>query len=92
MGDGHHGSRVLCGARAGLDENGKIRTESGVGCRQNPPAAGTAIGGDDRGRNTSDECLRRSKKVVTPYKWPVCAKIGGGKGEPIEGSNFSARH
>ena len=46
-----------------------------VGCRQSPPAAGAAIDGGDGCRNTSDESPRRSRMVVNPHMWPVCAKI-----------------
>ena len=56
-----------------------------VGCRQSPPAAGAAIDGGDGCRNTSDESPRRSRKVVNPHMWPVCAKfaiISGVKGSP----------
>ena len=45
-----------------------------VGCRQSLPAAGAAIKGGDGCRNTSDESPRRSRKVVNPHMWPVCAK------------------
>ena len=51
----------------------KNRSESVVGCRQSPPAAGTAIDGGGGGRNTSDETLRRSRKVVkSSYVVRVC--------------------
>ena len=58
-----------------------------VGCRQRPPAAGSAIDGGDGCRNTSDESPRRSRKVVNPHMWPVCAKItiiGGDEREPTQ--------
>ena len=37
--------------------------------------ARTAIDGDGGSRCTSDESPRRSRKVVDPHTWPVCAKI-----------------
>ena len=58
----------------------------------NPPAAGAAIDGGDGGRNTGGETPRRSKKVVNPHTWPVCAKIaklGGGEREPTQVNTFS---
>ena len=51
-------------------------------------------GGDGR-RHTSDETPRRSRKVVNPHRWPVCAKIaaiGGGEREPIQDSIFGTGH
>ena len=89
------GSRGFCGARADLGGYGKYRSEIVVGCRQSPPAAGTAIDGGDGCRNTSDESPRRSRKVVNPHMWPVCAKIAiisGGEREPTQDSTFGAGH
>ena len=65
-----------------------------VGCRQSPPAAGAAIDGGDGCRNTSDESPRRSRKVVNPHMWPVCAKIAivsGGEKEPTQDFPCRAR-
>ena len=95
MGDDRRGSRGFCRARADLGGYGKTRSESVFSSRQNPPAARTAIDGGDGGANTSDETPRRSKEVVSPYSWPVCAKtttIGGGEREPTQDSIFSAGH
>ena len=95
LGDGRRGSRGFCGARAVLGGYGINRSESGVGSSKNWLAAGTTIGGGDGGRNTSDKPPRRSRKVVNPYTWSVCAKIakiGRGEREPTQGSNFSARY
>ena len=92
---GRRGSRGFCGARADLGGYGKNRTESDIGRRQSPPAAGTAIDGGNGGRNTSDESLRSSRKVINPHTWLMCAKIfklGGGEREPIQDSTFSAGH
>ena len=50
---------------------------------------------DDKCRNTSDETPRRSRKIVNPHTWPVCAKIaifGGGEKEPTQDSTFGAGH
>ena len=54
LGDSRRGSRGLCGTRAYLGEYGKTRRETVVGCKQSPPAAGTAIDSGDRCRNTSE--------------------------------------
>ena len=85
LGDGRRGSRGFCGSRADLGGYGEDRSEIVVGCRQSPPAAGVAIDGGDGCRNTSDECFRKSRKVVNPHTWPVCAKIAeiaGGESTP----------
>ena len=39
------------------------------------PAAGTAFGSGDEGRNTSDEPPRVSRNAVNPFTWLVCAKF-----------------
>ena len=70
----------------------KTEAKSVIGNRKNPP--GTAIAGGDGGRNTSDGTPRRSRKVVNPHTWPVCAKIArfGGERESTQDSTFSAGH
>ena len=71
------------------------RSETGVSCRRDRPAAGTAFGSGDGGRNTNDEFPRGSRKAVNPYTWLVCAKMmkcGRGEREPTQGSMFSAGH
>ena len=93
VGDGRRGNRGFSGARADLGGYDKTRSESVIGCRQSPRAAGTAIDGGDRGRNTGDETPRMSRNVVNPHTWPVCAKIakiGGGERDPTQDSTFSA--
>ena len=65
--DGRRCSQVFCRARAALDRYGKHRSENGVSGRRNRPAAGTAFGSGDGGRNTSDESPRGSRKAVNPY-------------------------
>ena len=54
------------GVRTDLGGYGKNRSQSVVGFRPNPPAAGTAVDGGDRIRNTSGETPRRRRKVVNP--------------------------
>ena len=75
LGDSRRGSGSFCRARAALRGNGKNRSESGVGGRENCSAAGMAIDGGDHGRNTTDESPRRSREVVNPHTWPGCAKL-----------------
>ena len=73
----------------------KTGSEIVVDCRQSLPAAGIAIDGVDGCRNTSDESPRRSRKVVNPHMWPVCAKIAvvsGGEREPTQDSTVRAGH
>ena len=51
--------------------------------------------GGDECRNTSDENPRRSRKVINPHMWPVCAKIvtiNGGEREPTQDGTFRAGH
>ena len=95
MGDGRRGSRVFRAARADLGESSKNRSEIVVGCRQSLPAAGIAIFAGDGCRNTSDESLRRSRKVVNPHTWPVyseIAKLGRGEREFSKDNVFGAGH
>ena len=95
LGDGHRGSRGFCAIRADLGGYGENRSEIVVGCRQSPPAVGIPIDGGDGVRNKSDKSLRRSRNVVNPHAWPVCAKIakmGGGETEPTQDSTFGAGH
>ena len=80
---------------ADLGGYGEDLSEIVVGCRQRPPAAGSAIDGGSGCRNTSDESPRGGRKVVNPHVWPVCAKIaiiGGGEQEPTQDSTFRAGH
>ena len=93
--DSRRFSQGFCGACAALDGYGKNRSENGVSSRQNRPAAGTAFGSGDGGRNTSDESALGSGKAVNPYTWLVCAKtvkIDRGEGESTQDSMFSAGH
>ena len=46
-------------------------------------------------RYTNDESLQRSRKVVNPHAWPVCAKIPDIRGverQPTRDGAFGARH
>ena len=93
LGDWRGGSRGFCGALADPCGYGENRSESVVGCRHNPLAAGAAIDGGYGCRNTSDESPRGSRRVVNPHTSPVCAKIaiiGGSEREPTQNSTFGA--
>ena len=57
--------------------------------------ARTAIDGDGGSRNTSDESLKRSRKVVHPHTSPVCARIAnirGGARQRTQDGAFGAGH
>ena len=72
-----------------------MKCKNGVSDRRNRPAAGTAFGGGDGGRNISEVCPRVIRKAFNPDTWPVCAKIlniGIVEGESTQGSTFSAEH
>ena len=89
LGDTRRGSGGFCRARATPGEYGKNRSESSVGGRKIFSTAGTAIVGGDGGSYTSDESPRRSREVVNPHTWPVCAKIAKirrGEREPTQNS------
>ena len=69
LGDGRRGSRGFGGARANFGGYGKNRSEIVVGCRQSPPAAGTAVDGWRRmqkheRRNSSKEQKGRQSSYV----------------------------
>ena len=52
----------FCRSRVALDGYGKNRSENGVSCRRNRPAAGTAFGSGERGRNTSENLAGRAER------------------------------
>ena len=65
------------------------KTKHGLSGRRTQPATGTAFGGGDGGRNTSDEPPWGSRKAVNPYTRLVCSKpgkCGGGEREPPNAS------
>ena len=89
MGGTRRGSGGHCRARAALGGYGKDRSESSVGGRTIISTAGTAIVGGDGGNYRSDGSPRRSREVVNPHTWPVCAKIANirkGEWEPTQTS------
>ena len=95
MSDGGRDGRGFCGARVDLGGYGKDLSEIVVGCRQSPPAAGTAIDGGDGCGHTSNETPRRSRNIINAHTWPMCAKlatIGDGEREHTQDSTYSAEH
>ena len=88
-GDTRRGSGGFFRARAALRGYGKNRSENSAGGRKHFSTAGTAIVDGDGGSYTSDESLIRSREVVNPHTWPVCAKIAKirkGEREPTQNS------
>ena len=91
LGDTRRGSGSFCRARATLREYGKNRSESSVGGSKKISTAGTAIVGGDGGSYTSDESPRRSREIVNPHMWFVCAKVAQirrGEREPTQNSTL----
>ena len=91
LGDTRRCSGGFCRARATPGEYGKNRSESSVGGRKIFSTAGTAIVGGDGGSYTSDESPRRSREVVSPHTWPVCAKVAKIRRGERESTQSSAR-
>ena len=91
LGDTRRCSGGFCRARAAAGGYGKNRSESIVGGRNKFSTAGTAIVSGDGGSCTSDESPRRSREVVNPHMWLVCAKkvkIRRDESEPTRNSTL----
>ena len=61
----------------------KPKAKAAVGEKTTGRVVKTAITSSDEGRSTSEWFPRRSRKVVHPHMWPVCAnlaKFGRGEG------------
>ena len=82
LGDSRRDSRGFCGARAELGGCGKDRIEIVAGCKPSPPAPGTAIGGGDGGRSTTNETPRAERSSILirgpcVRKWQKLAEVKG---------------
>ena len=87
LADTRRGSGGFCRARAAPGGYGKNRNECSFDGRKKISTAGMAIVGGDGGSYTSDESPRRSREVVNPHTWRVCAKIAKirrGEREPTQ--------
>ena len=93
-GDTRRGSGGFCRARATLRRYGKNRSERSVGARETSPRPGRRSSWVTAAVTRAIN-LPRSREVVNPRTWPMCAKIakiGRGEREPTPSSALGVGH